>query len=45
MSNYQIVQALIAQFSGQHNTIGVPRVLCKLMGSLDFQYPQADRDG
>ena len=35
MSNYQIVQALIAQFSGQHNTIGVPRVLCKLMGSLE----------
>lgn len=35
MSYQQEVFSLIAQFSGQANTIAVPRVLCKFAGSLE----------
>lgn len=35
MSNYQQINALIKPFSGQHNTIGCPRIYCKFMGSLE----------
>ena len=35
MSNYSNAKVLVSQFSGQHNTIGVPRPFCKFMGSLE----------
>jgi len=35
MSTYDDVKVLIAQFTGQQNIIGIPRILCKFMGSLD----------
>jgi len=34
-STYNDVKTVIAQFTGQQNTIGIPRILCKFMGSLD----------
>ena len=35
MSNYKMMQNLIARLAGQHNTIGVPRVFCQMMDSLE----------
>jgi hypothetical protein len=35
MSNYDSAQALIVSFSGQRNTIGIPRAFCGFMGSLE----------
>ena len=35
MANYDNVQRLISEIAGQHNTMGVPRVFCKFMGSLE----------